>query len=216
MTERRELDAAEAALGVLDRRAAELGTQRAGLLARQSELEEQVAGLMARRKGLEDRMYNARGSASRDLQAMDGEIDHLAQRRAEIEEVELELMEEQEPIDAELARVADERSQLESAAGVLRTAVVAAESVVSTEIATLEASRGVEAARLPTDLGDRYEVLRGRLAGVGAARLVGNRCDGCHLELPSAEVDRIRHLPRGTVVTCDQCGRILVRAPAPS
>lgn len=216
LAERQELDAVEATLATLAARVADLGTQRQALLARQAELEEQIGGLTARRKALEDRMYADRGSASRDLQAMDGEIHHLAQRRAEIEEVELAVMEEQEPIDADLARLADERSQLEAAAASLRTAAAAAEAVVDTEIATLESSRGVEAARLPTDLGDRYEVLRGRLGGIGAARLVGNRCDGCHLELPSAEVDRIRHQPPGTVVTCDQCGRILVRAAAPA
>jgi predicted nucleic acid-binding Zn-ribbon protein len=43
------------------------------------------------------------------------------------------------------------------------------------------------------------------------ARLVGNHCDGCHLTLPSMELDRIRHAPETEVFTCDQCGRILVR-----
>ena len=37
------------------------------------------------------------------------------------------------------------------------------------------------------------------LGGVGAARLVGDRCDGCHLTLPSVEVERIHHLPGGHV-----------------
>jgi hypothetical protein len=42
------------------------------------------------------------------------------------------------------------------------------------------------------------------------ARLIGHHCDGCHLELSSAEVERIRHQGPDTIVTCDQCGRILV------
>ena len=46
--------------------------------------------------------------------------------------------------------------------------------------------------------------------GTGAARLIKNRCDGCHLELSSVEVERIRALPPGEVATCEQCGRILV------
>jgi predicted nucleic acid-binding Zn-ribbon protein len=52
--------------------------------------------------------------------------------------------------------------------------------------------------------------LRTRLKGTGAARLIGHRCDGCHLELSSAEVERIRATTPDSVVTCDQCGRILV------
>jgi hypothetical protein len=45
---------------------------------------------------------------------------------------------------------------------------------------------------------------------VGAARLVGDRCDGCHLTLPSVEVERIRHLSADQFAICTQCDRILV------
>jgi len=216
LAERLELDAAEATLATLAARATELSARQRELLERQAEMEGQIAALIERQRVLEERMYAARGSASRDLQAMDDEIHHLTQRRAEIEEVELEAMEEQEPIDAELAQLAGERSRLETAIGSLRSAVAAAEGVLAVELSTLESSRALEAARLPAALAERYELLRSRLGGVGAARLEGNRCEGCHLELPSAEVDRIRHLPLGTVVTCDQCGRILVRESRPA
>jgi len=216
LAERRELDAVEATLATLAARVSDLGARRLALLARQAEMEEQIAGLTERRRALEERMYAARGSASRDLQAMDDEIHHLTERRAEIEEVELEAMEEQEPVDAELARLAGDRTRLETASGSLRAAVAAAEGVLAVELSTLESSRALEAARLPAALADRYELLRRRLGGIGAARLVGNRCEGCHLELPSAEVDRIRHQPPGTVATCEQCGRLLVRVSSSS
>lgn len=216
MEERRHLVEVEAALASMAKEAAELDRRRQALLARQAELEEQIGAVTARRQALEDRMYADRGSAARDLQAMDAEIHQLTSRKAEMEEVELAVMEEQEPVEADLARLADQRSQLEAAADTLRVATAAADAVIAAELSTLEASRAVEATRLPADLRERYDALRARLGGVGAARLVGNRCDGCHLELPSAEVDRIRHLPAGTVVTCDQCGRILVRAPGPA
>lgn len=210
--ERRELEAAEEALATIEDRAAAVGGRRDQLQARQAALEEQVAAEEARRRGLEDRMYAARGSATRDLQAMDGEIQHLSQRLAELEEAELEVMVEQEPLDAELARLDDERARLREAAATLRGALEVAEAVVVDELAAMEADRATAAVGLPEDLAARYDQLRRKLGGVGAARLVGNRCDGCHLELPSAEIDRIRHLPPGTAATCDQCGRILVRA----
>jgi uncharacterized protein len=215
LSERRELESVEGALAALTSRADELGELREGLATRQTGLEEQIASTAERRKALEDRMYAARGSAARDLQAMEGEVHHLSQRRAELEEAELEIMIEQEPIDAELARLAGERARLEESAVSLREALVEAEGAVVRELSGLEADRGPAASVLPGDLLDRYEGLRRRLGGVGAARLVGNRCDGCHLELPSAEVDRIRHLPPDAVATCDQCGRILVRVTAP-
>ncbi|HUA93989.1 MAG TPA: C4-type zinc ribbon domain-containing protein [Acidimicrobiales bacterium] len=215
LPERAELESVEEALAALSVRAEGLGEQDQALTARQAELEKQIASAASRRQALEDRMYAARGSAARDLQAMEGEVRHLVERRAELEEAELEVMIEREPVDAALAEVAEERAKLEESATSLREVVGAAEAGLDQELAVLEAERGPARAGLPEDLLERYEGLRRRLGGVGAARLVGNRCDGCHLELPSAEVDRIRHLPPGTAATCDQCGRILVRVSAP-
>ena len=73
-----------------------------------------------------------------------------------------------------------------------------------------EAVRAEVAAGLPAELAERYERLRTHLGGVGAARLVGDRCEGCHLTLPSMELERIHHLPADTFATCPQCDRILV------
>ena len=56
-----------------------------------------------------------------------------------------------------------------------------------------------------------YERLRAKLGGVGAARLVGPRCSGCHLTLPATELDRLRKGSPDALVFCDQCGRILIR-----
>lgn len=211
LPERRRLDELDGRLDVLGARTEQLEAERSSLAARQAELEEQVASLSARRQTVEDRLYGARGSAARDLQAMDEEVRHLTQRRSEVEDAELEIMEALEPIDAQLASAAEERQVLKREHEAARSALVEGEATVDQEIAELAARRRQEASRLPTALLDRYETLRGRLAGVGAARLVGNRCEGCHLELPAVEVDRIRHLPADEIVTCDQCGRILVR-----
>jgi hypothetical protein len=60
------------------------------------------------------------------------------------------------------------------------------------------------------DLLARYEQLRSKLGGTGAARLVGASCSGCHLTLSSMELDRVRKAASDAVITCEQCGRILV------
>ena len=211
LQEKGQLDSVMAQLASIGEEEAALRAQRQVLVDRQAELEANVGGLTARRDAVEKRMLADRSLAPRDLQAMESEVHHLTNRRAEIEEVELELMEEQEPLDLSLKRLSGERAQLQSAADGLRQAVAAAESVVDAELEAQVAARALEARQLPTDLADRYETLRARLGGIGAARLVGNRCEGCHLELPSVEVERIHKLPGDEVVTCDQCGRILVR-----
>ena len=47
--------------------------------------------------------------------------------------------------------------------------------------------------------------------GVAVARLHGARCEGCHLEIPSAELEEVRRAPADAIVSCPECLRILVR-----
>jgi predicted nucleic acid-binding Zn-ribbon protein len=56
-----------------------------------------------------------------------------------------------------------------------------------------------------------YDAQRARHGGIGIAKLVGVKCDGCHLDLSRAEVDAFKALPPDELVDCPQCGRVLVR-----
>jgi predicted nucleic acid-binding Zn-ribbon protein len=211
MAERRELTELEARHAALDAAAGGLRVQVDDLAARQGSIEEQIAASAKRRHEIEQRMLSGDMSASRDLQAMDTEVHHLAERQAVLEEQELELLEEEDPLDTALAENTSSAEAMVAEEERLRLAVAANESDIDAEIETELAARAVQAAVLPADLVARYEKIRDHLGGVGAARLIENHCDGCHLVMPSMEVERIRRLPADQIATCDQCGRILVR-----
>ncbi|HEY6428492.1 MAG TPA: C4-type zinc ribbon domain-containing protein [Acidimicrobiales bacterium] len=200
----------ETQIAALEAERQDATTRRTVLTDTQKNLEEQIARISERRSVLEQRMYAARGTSARDLQAMSEEVRHLTQRRADLEEMELAAMLDQDPIDAELAALDERMAPLRAQADELRTQVNDAARTIDADIATTASQRTSEARQLPTALSDRYETLRARLKGTGAARLIGNRCDGCHLELSSMEVEKIRAIPPGEVATCEQCGRILV------
>jgi hypothetical protein len=204
------LTAVEAQLSALASEAAAASAERSELVTTQKDLETQIAALNERRETIEQRMYSATGSSTRDLQAMSEEVTHLSQRRAQLEELELVAMVDQEPFDAALAALADRRAPLEEDATRLRNEVAETSTEIETELAAAVSARASEAAEVPSALLDRYEALSKRLKGVGVARLVGHRCDGCHLDLSSVEVERIRRAAPDSVATCDQCGRILV------
>lgn len=206
-----------AELAEVERRRSALGEAIAGveaqvddLTGRQRLLEEQIAAAARRRHEIEQRMRSGEVSASRDLQAMDQEVQHLAERQSRFEEEELALLEEEEPMDTLLAEHRRATTALDADVDRLMAAVATAGAEIAIAIEAEEALRAERAAGLPDELAQRYELLRSRLGGVGAARLVGDRCDGCHLTLPSVEVERIRHLPPEEFATCDQCDRILV------
>lgn len=180
------------------------------LAGRQAALEERIGVSAKRRHELEARMQSGAVSASKDLQAVDHEVTQLAERQRSLEDEELVLMEEEEPLDQALAAHRATAAELETEAARLSEAAAASEVELRAAIEVEMAARNEAAKGLPADLAERYERLRSHLGGVGAARLVGNRCDGCHLTLPSVEIERIHHLTADTFATCPQCDRILV------
>jgi predicted nucleic acid-binding Zn-ribbon protein len=181
------------------------------LAGRQAALEALIAASAKRRHELEERMRSGVVSAARDLQAVDHEVGQLADRERTLEDQELVLMEEEEPLDVALAGHQESAAALEAEATRLTEAIAVSEVELREAIASGETVRAEAAAGLPADLSERYERLRAHLGGVGAARLVGERCDGCHLTLSSVEVERIHQLSDDTFATCPQCDRILIR-----
>jgi predicted nucleic acid-binding Zn-ribbon protein len=207
-----------AALAAVDQEAARLRSSAAGvtevrdpIAERQAVLEGDLSATEERAAAVSRRLYGGEVSASRELQALAADIDGLKARAAELEDQVLELMEEREPLDARLDNLATELTGLEARRRELAAALATSEAEVDEQLVDLDHRRDAAARAVPPDLVATYDRLRGRLGGVAVARLVGGHCDGCHLTLPAAELDRIRHLPDGEVVTCDQCGRILVR-----
>jgi hypothetical protein len=143
--------------------------------------------------------------------AMSEEVDALNRRRRELEEMAFEAMAAGEPVDAQLARLAADRTAAEADAVRLLGVIGEAEAEIDAEVAAEADARAALAGKLPEDLIQRYERLRLRLGGIGAARLEHGSCGGCHLALPAVELDQIRRAPPEAVITCEQCGRILVR-----
>jgi len=210
LPERSELNAVRARRATLEVAMGEVRGQVDALAGRQAALEEQIAASAKRRHELEERMRTGGVTAARDLQAMDQEVGQLAGRQRSLEDQELELMEEEEPLDVALAEHEAQAVALDADEARLVAAIAEAEVELRASVESVATARAARAEGLPAELAERYERLRAHLGGVGAARLVGDRCDGCHLTLSSVEVERMRQLPEDTFATCPQCDRILV------
>ncbi len=189
---------------------AEVQVQVDDLAVRQQDLEKRIASAAQRRHEIERRMESGEVSASRDLQAMDHEVHQLEARQVTFEEEEIALLEEEEPLDVVLAERQEASEALVTEISRLEAAVAAAEVEIRAAVVSEEALRTELVSGLPDELVQRYEKLRSRMGGVGAARLVGDHCDGCHLVLSSVETERIRRLPPDELTTCPECDRILV------
>jgi predicted nucleic acid-binding Zn-ribbon protein len=210
LPERAELAGIDADMDACRKELAELGSLSGGLAERQSAAEVELAATEQRAGSVSRRLYGGDVSASRDLQALSDELAHLKARASGLEDVVIGLMDERQPLDARAAELAGELSALTGRRLDTADRLARAEEALRTEQADTQARRTEAAATVAPPLLGTYERLRGRLGGVGVARLVGNHCDGCHLTLSAAELDHVRHLADGEVYSCEQCSRILV------
>ena len=178
---------------------------------RQAVFEGELAATEDRSRTVSARMYSGEVSASRDLQAMAADLESLKARASDLEDRILEVLDERDPLDASLIADDEELAALAGRRAAGEQALAEAEGGLRAELEELQARRAGAAAGIPAELLADYERIRASAGGVGAARLVGGRCDGCHLTIPSMELDRIRHSPPDAVLHCEECGRILVR-----
>jgi predicted nucleic acid-binding Zn-ribbon protein len=210
LPEKARLSEVAQAMAGVDGSMAGVSGRRDDVVRRQQRHEDELASIEAKIGEVDKRLYSGSVSAPRELQAMEADVASLKRHRSDIEDQVLEAMQDREPLDAEVASLEQRRAALEQEADELRQAIAAQTNEIEAELATELEARSAAATGIPEDLLSQYERLRARTGGIGAARLVGNRCSGCHLTLPATELDRLRHEAPDVVVLCDQCGRILV------
>jgi predicted nucleic acid-binding Zn-ribbon protein len=208
---RAELEQVMADLAAVEARAGEVEAQRHELGRSQQRLEDELAALSEKAVQHDKVLYGGTVSNPRELQAMQDEIAALKRRIGQLEDQELELMEQIEPLDADLGKLAAERTGLDDRATALRAAIAEGEVAIEGELATVRAERAAAAASIAPDLLEQYDRMRPQLGGIAIARLVGGHCQGCHLALSAVEIDRIRKLPPDEPATCEECGRLLAR-----
>ncbi|HEV3227633.1 MAG TPA: C4-type zinc ribbon domain-containing protein [Acidimicrobiales bacterium] len=210
LPERAELNSCQADLLALETRSAGVEALRNEVARNEKRLEDEISMVRDKSAHTEKTLYSGSINVPRELTALQEEIEALARRQRQLEDQELELMEQAEPLDADLASMAAERTKLDDHAIGLLARIAEEETVIDAELGNVQARRATAVQAVPADLLDEYERLRRALGGIGIARLSGNRCEGCHLTLSAVDVDRIRHEPPDTLVHCTECSRMLV------
>lgn len=192
---------------------AALGEVRAGreVTAKEEQrFDDEAQALAAQAADAERRLYSGEVSSPRELQALQADVDQLRRHQRTVEDRQFAAMERREPLDERIAVLDAELDAARAGVAGARGALEAAEGEIDQEAAGERAAREEVASGLVDDLVALYERCRAKGNGVGAARLVGSTCQGCHLSIPSTEVERIKKALPGTVGHCDNCGCILV------
>jgi predicted nucleic acid-binding Zn-ribbon protein len=173
--------------------------------------EADVEQVVARARRDQERLDSGAVSASKELESLQHEIGTLAKRQAELEDIELEIMQAYE--NAQQAVTDLLASEIETTEKLATVAQVRDDLFADADFETnsLTSQRTEIVNHLPADLIALYDKIRADQGGVGAALIHRGSCQGCHITIDAQEIDQIRNMPADAIARCDQCRRILVR-----
>src|SRR2546430_2015886 len=129
LPEREALTRVEADVANLDRRIATARAERDGVAREEQKFDDEARGLAEKATEVEAKMYSGEISSPRELQAMQSDVEQLRRHQRNVENRELELMEQREPLDATLAELEQQRVALEGEVDRIRRALTDAEGV---------------------------------------------------------------------------------------
>ena len=166
-----------------------------------------------RSRSIRDRQRMETGAvgSAKELEALQHEVESLARRQSDLEDVELEAMERLESIQARLAELGERRSALTTELADLERRRDDQLADIDKDAEYISGERARAATGLPDDLKTLYAKLRADQGGIGAAALWQGKCQGCRLQLTPMEIARVRNAPGEEVLRCEECRRILVR-----
>jgi predicted nucleic acid-binding Zn-ribbon protein len=158
----------------------------------------------------EKRLASGTGTP-KELEQTQHELGTLGARRAELEEVELEIMMRVDGIKDRITTLSQEENELGMVLADLNIRKENALAAIATEREGIETDRKATTQSVSAEFLALYEKIRAGSNGISAAALAGNQCKGCNLTLNTIELQRIAALAEDEVVRCEECRCILVR-----
>ncbi|MGC5616355.1 zinc ribbon domain-containing protein [Georgenia sp. Z1491] len=172
--------------------------------------EADVEQVRSRARRNQERLDSGQG-LSRELVALQEELEHLAGRQATLEEAELEAMEVAEETDARVTALKEQSASVATDLESLGAERDAAFTRIDADVAARRSERDELAGTLPGPLLDEYEAARRQTGGLGAVAVRGHRAEGVAVDFTLAEQSMIDRAAEDEILVSEDHGFILVR-----
>lgn len=149
-------------------------------------------------------------SSAKDAQGLEHELQSLRQRRSDLEDIELAVMERIDEARAALETAESELATVEAELLAAREKEAAMGEELASEIRSVSHRREALVAEVPADLYELYERQRERY-GQGASHLRGGVSSASGVTLTESDLQAIRNADPDEVVLCPDSNAILVR-----
>ncbi len=142
-----------------------------------------------------------------EYRALAHEIDNCKADIRKIEDREIELMEQAELAQKELAKTTQDANETKKGTDNLVAQLNQREENFTKELAELQTGRAQLAAAVEETARNRYERLFKNKSDTAVVGIDNGVCGGCHMKLPAQIL--VSCQGQKELVTCNNCGRIL-------
>ena len=148
-------------------------------------------------------------SSPKDIQGIQHELVSLQKRKATLEDVELENIEQRDSANLQVESAASYRAEIQHELDAIDAKLESETIRLRSGLALLEQQRSRHLANLTAEQIELYQRLLGKTLPV--ARLEGFTCRACNLNLSGASIDSVRNTPSDEIARCPECAAMLVR-----
>jgi predicted nucleic acid-binding Zn-ribbon protein len=186
-------------------------TEASDIAREQDKLEGDIDQVRQRMGRDQQRLDAGTVSSAKELESLQHEIDSLAKRQRDLEDIELDVMERLEETQGKVTALAAEQERLVQAAEDAERRRVDALATIQRDAEYAQQQRSTVEPEISSEFLALYDKLRAQLDGLAAVAIKQRRCGGCQLELNATDVGRVRAAAEDDVVRCEECRRIQVR-----
>jgi predicted nucleic acid-binding Zn-ribbon protein len=170
------------------------------------EAESDLKALEAKREEDKKKLYGGKIVATRELQALEREIEKLGQSISAGEDRVLEAMSKIEPLQASADKLAQYKKAAEAKLAGLLATQEEKRKRLRADIAQSEPMREIAHQKVEPALLRQYEQIRNRLKRPGLSVISGGACGICHTSVPSMVIRRLQE--SDDIIQCDTCNCI--------
>jgi uncharacterized protein len=164
------------------------------------------------KKTMDKRMRMNRIKNTKELQALQREIDQIKQNNGALEEELIQIMEEIDAIKADVRSKEEEVAKLEQQWRETQQEMEKQISGIDRAVSEASNRRQTIASQVTGDLISRYELIFARRGGMAVVEVAGGICQGCYMNIPPQLWNEI--IKSEKVNLCPNCQRILYYKPA--
>jgi predicted nucleic acid-binding Zn-ribbon protein len=148
-------------------------------------------------------------SSSKDAQAMQSEVESLTLRKAELEEVELEILERLEEAQTELDEISAKRESTAKNIEEIQARIQTQVDELKSRGRKLTADREILVTKIPADVLEKYKNLAAKQIAVG--QVEARACSACRMGLTASTIDSLAGLAEDEIGFCPECLAMIVR-----